>query len=172
LAVLGALLVFDILFFVIAVEPLDDREEQQRILISNLNQQVTAKSKQLEQLKIVVEKVEKARTEGDELIEDLTFARRTTYSRLVSELDTAATEAGVEVRERNYTQDAIEGAEEYGAITITATYRGKYESLVRLLNFLDRSERFLIIGSLGATPRAESNELQISMKIDTFLRDL
>ena len=45
------------------------------------------------------------------------------------------------------------------------------ESLV-LLNRLDRSSEFLIVESLGARPREDTGDLQISMRIDTFVREL
>jgi len=172
LAALGVLFVFDALFYVLAVRPLGARAEEQQILVNALREQRQQKRQEMEGLRAVAEKVDKARIEGDELVEQLTLARRHTFSRLVKELNAAADEAGLESRERNYDPDPIEGADDYGAITVTATFRGRYEQLVKLLNRLDHSEEFLIIGSLGATPRSETNDLQITMKIDTFVRDL
>ena len=172
LAALAVLLAFDVVFYLFAVRPLGAREEEQRILLRTLLQQQQQKTEELERLRVVVAKVEKARVEGDELINQLTLARNSTYSRLLAELDAAADEAGLESRERAYDPDPIEGAEEYGAITVTASFRGRYEQLVNLLHRLDHSEEFLIIGALGATPRSDTNDLQITMRIDTFVRDL
>ena len=169
---LAVLFGFDVLFYVFAVRPLGAREEEQRILAKTLRGQIDSKGGEIETLKTIVDKVEKARVEGDILMEDIMMARRTTYSTLIAELIAAANEAGIEARERNYDLDPIDGAEQYGAITVTATFRGEYEKLVKLLNRLDRSERFLIIGSLGAVPRSDSNELQISLKINTFIQGL
>lgn len=172
LAALAVLLAFDVVFYLFAVRPLGASEEEQRILLRTLLRQQQQKTEELERLRVVVAKVEKARVEGDELINQLTLARNSTYSRLVAELDAAADEAGLESRERAYDPDPIEGAEEYGAITVTASFRGRYEQLVNLLHRLDHSEEFLIIGALGATPRSDTNDLQITMRIDTFVRDL
>ncbi len=172
LVVLGVLLAFDVLFYVFAVAPLGARAQEQQILMRTLGDQQEQKRQQMEGLRAVAAKVEKARLEGDALVEQLTLARKNTFSRLVTELNAAADEAGLESRERNYDPDPVEGADEYGAITVTASFRGRYEQLVKLLNRLDRSQEFLIIGSLGATPRSETNDLQITMKIDTFVRGL
>lgn len=172
LAALAVLLAFDVVFYLFAVRPLGAREEEQRILLRTLLRQQQQKTEEIERLRVVVAKVEKARVEGDELINQLTLARNSTYSRLLAELDAAADEAGLESRERAYDPDPIEGAEEYGAITVTASFRGRYEQLVNLLHRLDHSEEFLIIGALGATPRSDTNDLQITMRIDTFVRDL
>jgi len=171
-AVLGLLAVFDLIFYFVAVYPLDAREQERQAVLSTLQQQITAKTSELEKLRIITEKVEKARTEGDSLLADITLERNTTFSRLVRELVTAAAESKIEAREANFSLEPIEGATQYGAIAITANFRGEYDNLVRFLNRLDKSEHFLIIESLGATPRSDSTELQITMKIDTFVRDL
>ena len=172
LVAIGVLAVSDGLLYLLAVRPLGARAQDQQILVRTLIQQRRQKNEGMETLRAVVEKVEKARVEGDELVEQLTLARKNTFSRLVTELNAAADEAGIESRERAYDPDPVEGSERYGALTITASFRGKYDQLVKLLNRLDRSEEFLIIGTLGATPRSETNDLQITMRIDTFVRDL
>ena len=169
---LGLILLFDLVFYFFAVKPLSAREQKKRTSISILSQQVKQRTEQVAKLKMVVDKVEQARSEGDKLIEEITLVRRTTFSTLVAELDSAARESGVEPREGAYDVQPIEGAEHYGMVTISANFRGRYENLVKFLNRLDRSENFLIIESLGAAPRADSEELNVTMKIDTFVREL
>jgi Tfp pilus assembly protein PilO len=172
LMVLGLLAAFNVIFYFLAVYPLDAREEQRQALIAGLQQEVAAKTSEVEKLRLIAGKVEQARTEGDSLLQTITLERNTTFSKLVAELVTAAAESRVETRESNFDLQPVEGAERYGAITITANFRGEYANLVQFLNRLDKSEQFLIIESLGATPRSDSTELQITMKIDTFVRDL
>ena len=172
LMVLGLLAAFNVIFYFLAVYPLDAREEQRQAFITGLQQQASAKTAEVEKLRLIAGKVEQARTEGDSLLQTITLERNTTYSKLVAELVTAASESRVETRESNFDLQPVEGAEQYGAITITANFRGEYANLVQFLNRLDKSEQFLIIESLGATPRSDSTELQITMKIDTFVRDL
>ena len=169
---LGLILLFDLVFYFFAVKPLSAREQKKRTSISILSQQVKQRTEQVAKLKMVVDKVEQARSEGDKLIEEITLVRRTTFSTLVAELDSAARESGVEPREGAYDVQPIEGAEHYGMVTISANFRGRYENLVKFLNRLDRSENFLIIESLGAASRADSEELNVTMKIDTFVREL
>ena len=171
-AALGLILLLDLGFYLFAVRPLSAREQQKRALISTLSRQVAQRAEQVSELKMVVDKVEQARSDGDKLIEEITLVRRTTFSTLVAELDEAARESGVEPREGAYDVQPIEGAEHYGMVTISANFRGRYENLVKFLNRLDRSEKFLIIESLGAAPRADSEELNVTLKIDTFVREL
>ena len=169
---LGLILLFDLVFYFFAVKPLSAREQKKRTSISILSQQAKQRTEQVAKLKMVVDKVEQARSEGDKLIEEITLVRRTTFSTLVAELDSAARESGVEPREGAYDVQPIEGAEHYEMVTISANFLGRYENLVKFLNRLDRSENFLIIESLGAAPRADSEELNVTMKIDTFVREL
>ena len=169
---LGLLAAFNVIFYFLAVYPLDAREEQRQAFITGLQQQAAAKTAEVEKLRLIAGKVEQARSEGDSLLQTITLERNTTFSKLVAELVTAASESRVETRESNFDLQPVEGAEQYGAITITANFRGEYANLVQFLNRLDKSEQFLIIESLGATPRSDSTELQITMKIDTFVRDL
>jgi hypothetical protein len=172
LAVLGALLVFDVLFCLVAVEPLGRRGAEQQALLGALEKQIEAKQHQVEQLQLVVSKVEKARAEGDGLLENITLLRRTAFSTLLGELLEAAAEAGIDTREGNFDIEPIEGTDEYGIISVNTNFRGEYQNLVRLLNRLDRSETFLIVDSLAATPRTDSEELQITMRLNTLLREM
>jgi len=172
LAVLGVLAAFDLLFYVFAVSSLDAREQEMLARIGAFEQQVEQKTKGLEELRLVAGKVEKARTAGDELLDQITIERRVMFSTLVTELDGAAAEAGIQDRDRVYDMEPIDGTEVYGIVSINANFRGEYEKLVNFLHRIDRSERFLIIESLGASPRSDSSELQVTMRIDTFVRDL
>jgi len=172
LLVAGILTLFNLVFYLAAVMPLDARSRQQQAEAAALTEQVKTQTAEVEKLRAIVGKIEKARPEGDALLAAITLERNTTFSTLVAELDEAATASGIETRESTYDLDSLEGTEEYGTIMITANYRGEYENLVRFLNRLDRSRHFLIIESLNALPRSDSSGLQITMRIDTFLRDL
>ena len=169
---LGVLLLFDLAFYLFAVRPLDAREEETIAAIAALEQQLEQRGEAAEQLRDVVGKVETARSTGDGLIEDITIRRQVAFSTLVVELDAAASEAQIEDRDRTYDIEPVDGTEEYGIVRMNANFRGSYENIVRFLNLIDRSEQFLIIESLGASPRSESADLQVTMRIDTFVRDL
>lgn len=172
LIVLGALAAFDLLFWAFAVRPTAEREADQRTRVEILERQIQDKSTALEQLRDAARRVGSAQGEGDKLLTELTFERRTTFSNLLRELGEDASEAQVEVREISFNNDEIAGNADYGMVSINANFRGQYANLVRFLNLLDRSERFLIIDRLGAFPREDTGDLQITMRIDTFMRDL
>lgn len=170
LIVLAALALFDVVFWVFAVRPLTDREAEQQTRVSGLARMVKQKTEALETLRAASGRADAAAENGDALLDELTFERRTTFSELLQELNRAAGQAGVEIRETNYVSDEIDGNASYGMVSVSASFRGGYDSLVRLLDELDRSKRFLIIERLGAAPR-EDGGLQIAVRIDAFVRE-
>ena len=174
LIAIAALAVFDLTFYLAAVRPLSSRETEQHARIAALEAQVASRRERLADTAGVAERLERAEAEGREIVRQITLDRRSAFSALLSELGGAAGEAGVEVRETAYEVESVDGSDNYGILSINANFRGRYENLVKLLNALDRSELFFIIGSLGASPRTDgdTNELQINMRVDTFVRNL
>lgn len=172
LAALGVLLLFDLVFYFVAVQPLGRQKAEQQALVEALEKQVADKQAEVEQLQLVVSKVEKARSEGDVLLGEITLPRRSAFSVLIGALLEAAGQSGINTREGNFDIEPIEGTEEYGTIAVDANFRGRYDSLVQFLNEIDRSEQFLILDSLAASPRSDSNELQITMRLNALLREL
>lgn len=174
LMVLAALALLDLMFYLLAVLPLLNREAEHLGIIASLETQIESQQQHLSGAKEIGERLDRADSQGQELINQITLERRTAFSVLLGELGSAADRSGVAMRETAYEVESIDGSDNYGILSINANFRGRYENLVKLLNALDRSELFFIIGSLGASPRTDSNanELQISMRVDTFVRNL
>lgn len=174
LIALALLAVCDLGFYLAAVRPAA-REEQERIgRNAELVARVGEARRSIEPVLEAASRIDTAESEGSALVQEIALPRRSAFSALLSELDAATAEAGVEIRETSYAVEPIEGSESYGILAVNANFRGRYENLVQLLFRLDGSDLFFIIGSLGATPRDEGNssELQINMRFDTFVRDL
>ncbi len=171
-AALLALALFDLLFYLFAIGPLSDSDRERALLVSSFQRQIRERTIQVERLAGVVEKVEKARTDGDQMLGQITLPRRAAFSTMVSELDHSAKKAGVELRDRGYNVEPIEGSDTLGMMTINVGLEGNYENLVRFLNLLDRSPRFLIIESLGASPQQAGTLLNATLKLDAFVREL
>ena len=174
--VLGALAVFDLVFYLFAIGPLAESDRERAQLGDQFKRQVAERSAQVKRLEATVGKVEKARTEGDQLLAGITMERRTAFSSILSELDQAAKQAGVELGDRGYNVEPIEGSDTLGMMTVNVGLQGDYEHLVGFLNLLDRSPRFLIIESLGAAPQQTGQQagarLNISVRLDTFVREM
>lgn len=169
---LTALLLFDGGFYWFAVRPLDAREQEVIAAIKVLEKQVSQRVETVEHVSSAVKRIESARSIGSNLMKNITVSRQVAFSTLVTELDAAANRAKIENRDRTYNIEPVEGTSGYGIVRVNANFRGRYENVVRFLNLIDRSETFLIIESLGASPRSDSEDLQITMRIDTFVRDL
>jgi Tfp pilus assembly protein PilO len=168
---LGALALFDLVFYLFAIGPLSESEREKRLLVDNLRRQASEQAGRVEKLAAIVSKVETARTQGDELMEEIMLPRRTAFSAIVSEIDQASRESKVELRERGFNVDAIEGSNTLSMMTVTAGLEGSYDNLVKFLNLLDKSSKFLIIESLGAAPQQTGNLLSITIKLDAFVRE-
>jgi len=168
---LACLVLFDLLFYLFAIGPLGDTDRARTLQVENLRRQAQERTRKVEELAAIVRKVETARTEGDKLLGEISMPRRTAYSSIVSELDQAGKQAGVQLRDRAYTVEPVEGSDTLSMMSVTAALEGKYEDLVRFLNLLDRSPRFLIIESLGAAPQQTGALLNVSLRLDTFVRE-
>lgn len=174
LSALATLALCELGFYVFAVRPAARGEEERRERVAQLAEQVGEARLRVASIRAAAARLEETGSEGHALVQRIALARRSAFSALLTELGAAAAQAGVEIRETSYAVEPIEGSEEFGILAVNANFRGRYDELVQLLYRLDRSDLFFIIGSLGATPRdaENSDELQINMRFDTFVRDL
>lgn len=139
--------------------------------LAALESQTAARRTLLASTRQHVAAVEQGRTEGDKFLNEYFLARRTAYSTLLSELVDAADRAKIKPKEHAYATEPIEGSDSLSMMSISANYEGTYANLMRFVHELDRSPRLLIIEALNAAPQQSGGTLNISMKIDTFVRD-
>src|SRR6266487_845252 len=161
-AVLGMLLLLNIAAALILFKPwggsADDLERQLASMRSQLSRQQAALAK----TKTLVQKVEKARVEGEQFMAKYMLNGRSAYSSIVGELDRAAEQVSLKPKE---------GSDTLGMMTITAKYEGAYPNLTKFINELDRSPRFLIIESLQAAPQPVGTAVNVAFKLNAFVRD-
>ncbi|MDE0103787.1 MAG: hypothetical protein OXN89_15545 [Bryobacterales bacterium] len=174
LVVLGTVGLLDLACYLAIVRPASRAAEVRDQRITALVSEVATARATVEALQGQASKIESADRDGNELVAEIALPRRTAFSDLLTELGLASSSSGIEMREASYAIAPLEDSEEYGVLAVDATFRGRYENLMRFLHHLDGSELFFIIGSLGATPRDDENvnELQISVRFDTLVRDL
>jgi Tfp pilus assembly protein PilO len=170
-AILGVLLAANLVAAALAFKPFGgsaDDLRQQRIALQN---QLGALQTRLKATQALAAKIQKGRAEGDQFLDRYFTDRRTTYSTIFEELDRTAQGAGIKPRDRNVELNAIEGSDTLEMMSITAGYEGSYESLQKFINQLDRSPRFLIIESLSASPQQGGQAYNITLKLDTFVKE-
>jgi hypothetical protein len=115
--------------------------------------------------------IDRGKTDGERFLDTYMTGRRTTYSTVVTELNDTSKAAGMEKFSANISLNAIPGSDDLDMMSITLNVEGKYGQLVKFINLIDRSQRFLIIESLTVTPRAKSDVLTVNIKLDTFVKD-
>jgi len=99
-------------------------------------------------------------------------ARRHYSSALGSEINKLAESASMKVGVLNFTlPDPIEGTDDMDTLTITASFIGGYANLVKFVNLLDRSPRFLLIDTFQVEPQPRGDVLNATVKMNAFLKD-
>lgn len=170
-AILGVLLAGNLVAAVLAFNPFGGSAEDLRHHRAELQTQLAQMQARLGETKALASKVEKGRAEGDQFLDHYVTDRRTTFSTIFEELDHTAQDAGIKPRDRNVELNAIEGSDTLEMMSITAGYEGSYESLEKFMNLLDRSPRFLIIESLVASPQQGGQTYNVTLKLDTFVKE-
>jgi uncharacterized protein YlxW (UPF0749 family) len=168
--VLGILLAANLAAALIVFRPWGGSAEDLTRQQWQLRQQLTQAEKRLKQSQVVVEKVERARKEGDQFLAKYVTERRTTMSLIKEELNRIAQEAGVTPKGDSINLDPVEGSDTMWQMTISEVYECQYVNLAKLINLLDKSQRFLIISNMVATPKSTGNLLTVTLRLDTFVR--
>ena len=169
--ILGLLLVANLVAAGFAFHAFDDSPEQLARQVQNTRQQVLAAVVKLNRTRQHASKVDKGREEGTKFISTYMTSRRATYSSILNELNATATQALMKSRYAVIGLDAIQGTDSLDMMTVTASFEGPYKNLVTFINLLDKSKRFLIIESLTASPQQKDGLLQVTLKLNTFVKD-
>jgi type IV pilus assembly protein PilO len=168
--ILGALALANVVAALLVFKPWGGSPADLEAQRAQLERQAADMRQRLERTRQVTQKVQQARSEGDRFLADYMMDRQSTFSTIVSELDRVAKEAGITPKERSWTLEGVEGSDTVMQMTITSGFEGAYPNLTQFVNLLDKSPRFLIIETLQAAPQQGSNLLNISVKLDTFVR--
>ena len=169
--VIGALLALNLIAAFFIVRPPggspQDLEQQLRSLQSQIQQKRTS----LGAIRTVSSKVEKGREEGNKFMKDYFLSERVASMTILSELNTAAKESKIKVKEHTFATEPIEGSADLSMMTINGNYEAAFADLLEFVNRLDRSKQLIIIESLAAQPQATGGMLNINVKLNTFVRE-
>ena len=173
-AILGVLVLANIVAALLVFKPWGGSAEDLARQRQSLQSQLNNMQKRLDKSKALVTKAQSARQQGDHFLAQYTTDRRTTFSTILSELDRAAREAGVQTRPISTELEQVEGSDSLFQLSINAAYEGNYASFAKFVNLLDRSPKFLIIESLQAQPQQSNapDALSVTIKLDTFVREV
>jgi hypothetical protein len=168
--VLGLFLIANLVAAGFAFHLFDDSPEQLARQVQSTRQQTLAAIVKLNHSRQIAGKVEKGREEGSQFIDTYMTSRRVTYSTILNELNETATQAQMTPKDSVIGIEAVQGTDSLDMLTVTASFQGQYQNLVKFINSLDKSKRFLIIETLTATPQQNGN-LQVTLKLNTFVKD-
>jgi type IV pilus assembly protein PilO len=170
-AVLGVLLLANLVTAVIAFKPFGGGADDLRRDRDVLRQQLAQLKIQVAKNRKLVEKIETARSQGDQFLAKYFTQRRVVTSTIQGELVQIAKEAGITYQPTTFNTEAIEGSDTLAMMTINAGCQGTYAALSKFVNLVDKSPRFLIIESMVAAPQQTGQVLNVTVKVDTFVKE-
>ncbi len=169
--VLALLVVANLVAATVMLKPWEGSADSLARRAASLRQELKQKQAAVERMRGIVSKVQTARGDGDTFMSSYLLGRRTVSSSLLDELDQMAHKAGIKQKEVGFAFEPVEGSEALTRAEITANYEGAYKDLTQFLNLLDHSPRLLIVDSLAATPQPTGQLLEITIKLNAFVRE-
>ena len=119
----------------------------------------------------LVEKIDTARSQGGQFLSKYFTERRVVTSTIQGELVQIAKDAGITYQPTTWNIEPIEGSDTLAMMTINAGCQGTYASLSKFVNLVDKSPHFLIIESMVAAPQQTGQILNVTVKVDTFVKE-
>jgi Tfp pilus assembly protein PilO len=170
-ALLGILLAANLAAAVIAFKPFGGGADDLRRERQQLQSQLAQLQAQVNRARGIAAKVQTARSEGDKFLDGYVTDRRVLTSSIYSDLMQMAKDSGITLLPTTNSIEPIEGSETLSMLTISAGCAGSYANLVKFVNLVDKSNRFLIIESMNAVPQQNGPNLNVALKIDTFIKE-
>ena len=168
--VLGVLLVANLVAAAMAYHVFDASPEALNQQLAAAIAQRQAWQLQLNRTRTLASSVDRGKQEGEKFLSTYMTSRRHTYSTIIGELTETAKTAGMKAG-ATISLEPIQGSDDLDMMSVTLTLEGNYSQLMKFVNLLDRSPRFLIIETLTVTPRAKSDILSVGIKLDTFVKE-
>lgn len=169
---LGILLAANLVAACYALHPFGDSPSTVDARLVSAQTSMRAAQQRLFRSTVLAANMDKSREQGDVFLAKYLTTRRKTYSTVIDEINKLAASAGIKMGDQLFAlPDPIEGSEDLDMLTITAAFEGTYAQLVKLVNLLDRSPKFLTIDGLQVTPQPKGDLLNVTVKFAVFVRD-
>jgi hypothetical protein len=168
---LGVLLLANLAAAVVAFKPFGGSAKDLLQQENVLQLQLASLRRQVDNSKRLAAKVQTARAEGDEFLDKYVTDRRVVTSTIQSELMELAKSAGVTFLPTTFPIEQIEGSDSLSMMTINGGCVGTYANLAKFVNLVDKSDRFLILENMVVSPQQTGQNLNVTMRIDTFVKE-
>jgi len=162
---IAAMVVADLIAVAVLFSPLVGSAESRRINMSQLSAELQKKTREVEPLQGVDQKIVMAKGQITQFYKDRFAARD---SDLTTELGKLASANGVRIMQAKYKQEDLTGAG-VAPVEIEGNFSGDYLQLIRFINALERSKQFFTVDSVSLA--GESNgPVKLDVKMHSFLR--
>jgi hypothetical protein len=162
---IAAMVVADLVAVGVLFSPLVGSAASRQINMSQLSAELKKKTREVEPLRGVDQKVVVAKGQISQFYKDRFAARD---SDLTTELGKLATANGVRIMQAKYKQEEPTGAG-IAPVEIEGNFSGDYLQLIRFINALERSKQFFTVDSVSLA--GESNgPVKLDVKMHSFLR--
>ena len=113
----------------------------------------------------------KGKSDGDTFLATYFTTRRRTFSTIIQEIRDTATASGMKTEEGTIQLDPIKGTDDLSMMTLSINFEGSFAQLVKFVNLIDRSPRFIIIESMQAAPQPKGDIVNTNLKMHVFVRE-
>jgi type IV pilus assembly protein PilO len=113
----------------------------------------------------------KGKSDGDTFLATYFTTRRRTFSTIIQEIRDTATTSGMKTQEGTIGLDPIKGTDDLSMMTLSINFEGSFAQLVKFVNLIDRSPRFIIIESMQAAPQPKGDVVNTNLKMHVFVKD-
>jgi type IV pilus assembly protein PilO len=162
---LGVLLGVDLVAVIVLFSPLIGSTNSRRQELNRLWAELQVKTRQVEPLKNLPQKVVLANRQITDFYKTRFPAQD---SQIATELGKLAAADGVTIYSAKYKAHDV-GPGHLQPIEIEATLSGNYVSLARFINALERDEMFFIISSVTLGGE-QSGPIRLQVKVETYLK--
>jgi Tfp pilus assembly protein PilO len=172
---IAVLLAANLAMAIVAFKPFGGSANDLRRQEAALRSQLAAARARIAIGKRLTDKVETARSQGDNFLAKYMVDRRNASSAVYEELTRMGTEAGIQLGQITNQFDAIEGSDTLQMLTISADLAGTYPQITKFVDLVDKSPRFFVIESMQTSAPQQNGpqnaqRLTVAFKIKTFVR--
>ena len=170
---LGVLLVANLVAAAFAFHLIGSSPQALNQDLMSARTQLQAEQTRLKRSRLLTSNIDKGKSESEHFLTTYFTGRRYTYSTIVNEINQAARTAGMTMKEATFAAlDPIQGSEDLSMLTLSVNFEGGYPQLVKLVNQLDRSPKFIIIESLQIAAPPKGEIYSVTFKLNSFVRDV
>ncbi len=162
---IGAMLAADVVAVAVLFSPLVGSEDSRRLEINELKAELTKKTRAVEPLRGMPDKIKLAKDQINGFYQDRFAAKD---SDLLNELGKLASANGVRMQQARYKE---ENAEISGVIpvAIEGSFSGDYLQLARFINTLERSKMFFDVDSVDLAGES-AGPVKLEIAVHSYLR--